>query len=194
MDAKIEAPRARRIPDSLPFLVRTRKFFSALFFSACILVIGVVCAAVTGLIWFLPSSRPIVILQAAATVVLVAVFVAGAVYFVRHFVASTLRGPVCGADEDGVWLRRTEFSRMALHVPWSLVRHIYPKSYVGSVIYVVVDPGLAWPAEGLTGAYADAVMKVGGPGVPVGLTGTDTRRDHMLAELGRLSGGRVRIG
>jgi hypothetical protein len=125
-----------------------------------------------------------IVVAATCTVLCLAV----AAYFGWRLEAFTLRGPILAADETGMWLRRTDLSPFALHVPWAYVRRVHPKSELGKVVYVIVDPAVTWPAEGPLVRFSAALMRARGEGVVVGLAMTNTKQPWLLGELDRLSG------
>jgi hypothetical protein len=171
----------------LPAVVWQRKTETIMF---CVLLI-VLVLIVFAFVLVAAALVPTVLRNVTFDIVSMAICLASLVFFGRYLVVSVIRGPILAADETGLWLHRTEFSRFALHIPWAYVRRVYPKWMLGELVYVEVDPVVKWPLEGIFGLYARAAARMGGKGVAISLTFTDANQLRLLGELDRLAGRRL---
>jgi hypothetical protein len=168
-----ESTRAPRIPDTLPLVVRPTKRGYAIYLGILTGIAFVMIAACVGApilrYGTASGSYPV----ASVVVLVLATVLVGLVYW-RSFRRWTGRGPRLAASEDGVWLRRHDNAPVAVQLPWSSVTRIRQIRWLGF--------------------RALRVFTAAGKPATVSITFTDADLDRLLAELRRLSGGRVQIG
>ncbi|GAA1034877.1 hypothetical protein GCM10009557_40860 [Virgisporangium ochraceum] len=126
-----------------------------------------------------------------------AIVVAGGLFQLGiMLVAGLSGGPVLAANTDGVWVRARKWPARSVFLPWPAVAHVYARRWLWDRPVCVLAHDTRAGADAGVWARIDmgAQKAMFGSRLTASTFYCGRRADDVLAELHRLSGGRVRIG
>jgi hypothetical protein len=105
-------------------------------------------------------------------------------------------GPVLAANTEGLWIRARKWPAKSVFLPWPAVARIYPRRWLWDRAVCVLPHDPRAGSDAGTWARLDMGMQkvLFGSRLTASAFYCGRRSDDVLAELHRLSGGRVPIG
>jgi hypothetical protein len=187
-----QLPIGKRIPESLPLVVRPRQGMLMMLLLLAIAIYGLMFVFCLLLAIGFETVEDF---RSALVYAVLALVLSGAVALAFYrWVRQARRGPVLAADVDGVWLRRTSVSTRVIFVPWAAVQQIRTVRWgLTQMVYVEVHPAVRWPADGPFGSLTAGLQQLAGKGAAISVTYSDIELHPFLTGMYQLSGGRVPI-
>jgi hypothetical protein len=186
----------RRIPDGEPLVLRPRLSRFILVFGAIyigiplvlFLVLGGVLIATSGSHW--SEIMPILGIAAAVAILL------GALQLLMMAAFGMSGGPYLAAGPAGIWVRARKWPAKSVFLPWPAVARVYPRRWLfdRAICVQAADPRAGTDAGALARLDMGLQRMLFGARLTASTFYCGRRADEVLAELHRLSGGRVPIG
>jgi hypothetical protein len=186
----------RRIPDDQPLVLRHRaRRFVAVFGS---LYVGVPLVLILAAVVFLLTAGGVEFghIGLIGLIPFAIMLVGGLAQLGIVLGFSLPGGPALAANDEGVWVRARKWPARSVFLPWPAVARVYTRRWFWDrAICVLPHDGRAGSNAGAWARVDMAVQKaLFGSRLTASTFYCGRRADDVLAELHRLSGGRVYIG